>query len=209
MHQSEVLLDEVLEYKRGSYGPWGLYHLLSGRWAVVWQICLEDERACGAILAEDPLWFNVKPARDGRPANPTYATQHEALGVIIRALELELIEDSGSDQRVLYTEAQLVNAQADLLIPLLDWSMSSSYPRDPDEAMDTGKSGLATAGPFPWDEATGPVKGLSLQMAPPLYAKMKWACENVPQMSMQKIARAGAEAECDRLIELYFKPRKK
>ena len=35
---------------------------------------------------------------------------------------------------------------------------------------------------------------------------MIWCKENVPMMSILKIIRDGADAECNRLIALYYKP---
>lgn len=59
----------------------------------------------------------------------------------------------------------------------------------------------------PWEDVTGvSSKGLNLPMSPALYAKMLWITNNVPKMSLQKIAKAGAEAEADRLIALHYKP---
>lgn len=61
--------------------------------------------------------------------------------------------------------------------------------------------------PGPWEDLTGVLpKGLNLPMSPALYAKMLWITNNVPKMSLQKIAKAGAEAEADRLIALHYKP---
>lgn len=61
--------------------------------------------------------------------------------------------------------------------------------------------------PGPWEDLTDVLpKGLNLPMSPALYAKMLWITNNVPKMSLQKIAKAGAEAEADRLIALYYKP---
>jgi hypothetical protein len=33
-----------------------------------------------------------------------------------------------------------------------------------------------------------------------------WCKENVPMLSLSKLLRDGAEAECNRLISLYFRP---
>lgn len=73
-------------------------------------------------------------------------------------------------------------------------------------------SGITTnsvheTGKLPWNDVTGLLpKGMNLPMSPTLYAKMLWITNNVPKMSLQKIARAGAEAEADRLIALHYKP---
>lgn len=58
----------------------------------------------------------------------------------------------------------------------------------------------------PWEDLSRGAKGLNLPMSAELYAKMAWCTENVPKMSLQKLARQGAEAEADRLIALYYKP---
>ncbi len=69
------------------------------------------------------------------------------------------------------------------------------------------QNSLNTVTNLPWEDLTGIIpKGLNLPMPPALYAKMLWLTNNVPKMSLQKIARAGAEAEADRLIALHYKP---
>jgi hypothetical protein len=57
----------------------------------------------------------------------------------------------------------------------------------------------------PWEELSRGSKGINFQPDPELYAKMIWCKENVPMMSLLKVARDGANAECDRLIALYYK----
>jgi hypothetical protein len=129
MPDATPFLDDLLIRKRGAYGPWGLYHLDSGNWAIVWEACLEEEKACESILYESCLWFNVEPARDGRPANPKYPSQQAALVEIVRHLVSSLEELHGSQRRPLY-QTYLSWAKADLMVPLLDWPMSASYPHD-------------------------------------------------------------------------------
>jgi hypothetical protein len=60
--------------------------------------------------------------------------------------------------------------------------------------------------PKPWEDLSAGAKGLNLPMSAELYAKMVWVCDNVPRMSLQKIAKQGAEELCDRLIAQYYKP---
>ncbi len=58
----------------------------------------------------------------------------------------------------------------------------------------------------PWEDLSAGAKGLNLPMSAELYAKMVWVCDNVPRMSLQKIAKQGAEELCDRLIAQHYKP---
>nr|WP_315256604.1 hypothetical protein [uncultured Duganella sp.] len=68
----------------------------------------------------------------------------------------------------------------------------------------TGADGLAGA---PWENTTGLMpKALNLPMSPVLYAKMLWITNNVPKMSLQKIARMGAEMAADKIIAEHYKP---
>lgn len=68
----------------------------------------------------------------------------------------------------------------------------------------------AIAMPAPWeayvDHDPNWKKAASLEMSPTLYAKIQWVTHNVPKMSQRKLIMAGAEAEADRLIALYYKP---
>jgi hypothetical protein len=197
-------LDDLLNRKRGAYGPWGLFHLDSGQWAVVWEECLDDEGACQLILYESSSWFNAEPGRDGRRPNPTYATQQDALVEIIRLLPYAEVDAESAASSALQT--YLAWAHADLLKPLLAWQMSASYPHDlTPAAPETATPPTAPVGPFPWDTAIGEPKGVSPKFSPVLYAKMKWLCDNVPRMSMLRITRDGAEAEANRLVALYYK----
>jgi hypothetical protein len=204
MYDSRSYFDTLLIRKRGGYGPFGLFELAPDTWAVVWQQCLENESACRLILSEDPTWFNHEWGIDGRRPNPTYSTQQEALGEIIRALSALTADLEKDDVRQSLNRIYLAHAQIDLLTPLTDWEVSASYPREELPAP-ASKPIPALQGPFPWDDLTGEPKGLSLKMMPVLYAKMQWVCDNVPRMSMLKIVREGAEAEADRLIALHYK----
>ncbi|USX13259.1 hypothetical protein NHH88_26950 [Oxalobacteraceae bacterium OTU3CAMAD1] len=49
-------------------------------------------------------------------------------------------------------------------------------------------------------------KSITIPMSPGMQLKLKWIVENVPQMSMRKIAIAGFAAETERLIALHYKP---
>lgn len=171
--------DLLNECKRGTYGPLGLLQLMSGRWAVVWWDSVRDEEACQRVLAEDPTWFNESVGDFGRPPNPTYPTQLEALEEIIRLLLAPTLSA--------WAPTAIPLAEADMLTPLDHFSQSASYvSRKPWEAV--GKQG----------------KGVTIKTSAELYAKMKWVTENVPQMSIQKIVRQGAEAEADRLIAEHY-----
>lgn len=251
MPDTTPFLDDLLIRKRGAYGPWGLYHLDSGSWAVVWEACLEDEDACECILYESPAWFNVEPERDGRRPNPTYSSQQSALVEIIRQL-LPMLEAPDGIQHSAVYHTYMNWAHADLLVPLLDWPMSASYPHDMpqsspisellltvsgDDAEVSGElptmqsesaptpsaaapvetqaepvqtpSAAAEAVPVakkPWEDLSRGSKGMNFQPDPELYAKMMWCKENVPMMALLRILRDGANRECDRLIELYYKP---
>ena len=57
----------------------------------------------------------------------------------------------------------------------------------------------------PWEDLSHGAKGLNLPMSPELYAKMLWCTNNVPKMSLQKLARLGAEKLADELIEKYYR----
>lgn len=71
---------------------------------------------------------------------------------------------------------------------------------------ESGTTALPEDQRAPWEDIEGVMpKALSLPMSPALYAKMLWITNNVPKMSLQKIAKAGAEAEADRLIALHYK----
>lgn len=171
--------DVLNECKRGTYGPLGLLQLMSGRWAVVWWDSVQDEEACQRVLAEDPTWFNESVGDFGRPPNPTYPTQLEALEEIIRLLLSPTLSA--------WAPAAIPMAEADMLTRLDHFSQSASYvPRKPWEA-----SGIRG-------------KGVNLKTSAELYAKMKWITENVPRMSILKIVRQGAEAEADRLIAEHY-----
>jgi len=58
----------------------------------------------------------------------------------------------------------------------------------------------------PWEDLSRGAKGSNFQPDPELYAKMIWCKENVPMMSILKLLRDGAEAECNRLISLHYRP---
>jgi hypothetical protein len=59
----------------------------------------------------------------------------------------------------------------------------------------------------PWEAIDGVMpKALNLLMPPALYAKMLWITNNVPKMSLQKIAKIGAEMAADKLIAEHYKP---
>ena len=59
----------------------------------------------------------------------------------------------------------------------------------------------------PWDDISGLMtKGVNLPMHPTLYLKMVWICKNIPQMSLQKIAKQGTEELVNRLIAEHYKP---
>ena len=62
--------------------------------------------------------------------------------------------------------------------------------------------------PAPWavPADTMKEKTINLPVTPEQQLKLKWIVENVPQMSMRKIAIAGFAAETERLIALYYKP---
>lgn len=64
----------------------------------------------------------------------------------------------------------------------------------------------ATAPTKPWEDLRRGSKSMNFQPDPELYAKMMWCKENVPMMSLLKLLRQGAIAECDRLIALYHTP---
>lgn len=57
----------------------------------------------------------------------------------------------------------------------------------------------------PWEDLSHGSKGLNLPMSAELYAKMRWCNENVPKMSLQKLARMGAEKLADELIAKHYK----
>lgn len=57
----------------------------------------------------------------------------------------------------------------------------------------------------PWEDLSHGSKGLNLPMSAELYAKMRWCTQNIPQMSLQKLARMGAEQICDQLIAKHYK----
>ncbi|MEJ7804359.1 MAG: hypothetical protein WKG03_00340 [Telluria sp.] len=78
---------------------------------------------------------------------------------------------------------------------------TSDTPKTPPEAAES-----VPAAKKPWEDLSAGGKGVNVPMSPELYAKMKWVTENVPKMSLQKIARMGADAECDRLIAQFYKP---
>jgi hypothetical protein len=59
--------------------------------------------------------------------------------------------------------------------------------------------------PKPWEDLSAGAKGLNLPMSPELYAKMLWCTNNIPKMSLQKLARMGAEKMADELIAKYYK----
>lgn len=69
-----------------------------------------------------------------------------------------------------------------------------------------GAAESATAPTKPWEDLSRGSKSMNFQPDPELYAKMMWCKENVPMMSLLKLLRQGAIAECDRLIALYHKP---
>jgi hypothetical protein len=199
-------LDKVIECKRASYGPWGLYQLPSGAWAAVWEFCLDDEDACRRIYEEDPTWFNGSTTRDGRPPNPTYASQFDAQVEISRALVAEIAR-VGPEPRVgPDLGRQLLLVRADMSVDLTDWNQSATYPWDQEELREalTEGAGEVHLGPFPWECATGTPKGISIKLPATSYAKLQWVCDNVPRMSLQRIAREGAEAYADRLVALHF-----
>jgi hypothetical protein len=184
------LLDEC---KRGTYGPLGLLKLMSGRWAVVWWDSVRDEEACQRVLAEDPTWFNESVGDFGRPPNPTYPTQLEALEEIIRLLISPALSA--------WAPAAVPMAEEDMLTPLDHFSQSASYVP---ECGGEGDHDAAGGRRKPWEDVSERGKGVSIQTSPELYAKMKWITENVPKMSFQRIVRQGAEAEADRLIAEHY-----
>lgn len=59
----------------------------------------------------------------------------------------------------------------------------------------------------PWEDLSRGAKGLNLPMSAELYAKMLWCTENIPKMSLQKLARLGAEKLADELIAQHFNGR--
>lgn len=69
-----------------------------------------------------------------------------------------------------------------------------------------GVAESARAPTKPWEELSRGSKSMNFQPDAELYAKMMWCKENVPMMSLLKLLRQGAIAECDRLIALYHTP---
>ena len=237
-------LDELLEYKRGDYGPLALFELDSTTWAVVPQNCLENEESCRRILLKDPHWFNSDWGTDGRRPNPTYESQHAALHEIIRLLAVDMANRVADASRRKLFLLYMANAEADLQVPLTDWEVSASFPRDvsvtcgiklsntgeviaraPSEVRSAASTGTVMESsqavaqkPFPadapqaaevnrrpWEDLSRGAKGLNLPMSPELYAKMVWCTDNIPKMSLQKLARMGAEKMADELIAKHYK----
>lgn len=76
----------------------------------------------------------------------------------------------------------------------------SGVPPEPRERRKTD-----SGAPAPWDEYLPDLpKGQNLMLQRELYAKMKWLTKNVPEMSLQKIIKAGTEAEVQRLLDEHY-----
>ena len=90
------------------------------------------------------------------------------------------------------------------MTPLTHWKDSATYPRQ-SVMVQSEDFRTTSSGPFPWDDLSAGGKGINLQTSVEQYAKMKWVTENVPKMSLLKIARQGVEAETNRLIALHYK----
>ena len=74
----------------------------------------------------------------------------------------------------------------------------------PSEVVETSPEAAKVA---PWDNLSGVMpKGLNLPMHPALYVKMVWLTENLPKMSLQRLAKQGTEELVDRLIAEHYKP---
>jgi hypothetical protein len=61
-----------------------------------------------------------------------------------------------------------------------------------------------TAPTMPWEDLSRGSKSMNFQPDPKLYAKMMWCKENVPMMSLQKLARLGTEKFADELIAKHY-----
>jgi hypothetical protein len=131
--------DTLLHRKRGDYGPLALFELDVETWAIVWQQCLADENACRLIISEDPNWFNHEWGLDGRRPNPTYKTQREAMGEVIRALQMMKAGLDQDDVKQSYYSAYISLAEYDLHRPLTDQPTNVQYLREL-PALAAGKS---------------------------------------------------------------------
>lgn len=121
---------------------------------------------------------------------------------IARALTKLLIgfhEQDAEQQAAAHDDEANTSAPGQIALPL-----QNSIDADGAQQGSMNQSGQTGA---PWEILDGVVpKGLNLPMSPALYAKMLWITNNVPKMSLQKIARMGAEMAADKLIAEHYKP---
>jgi hypothetical protein len=77
-------------------------------------------------------------------------------------------------------------------------------PRSGTEAQNTNQNSTQLP---PWEtvDKNGRVKNVPLPMDAVLYEKMNWLTNNLPKMSLQKLAIAGTTAYVDALIEKHYK----
>jgi hypothetical protein len=228
-------LQTLLYRKRGTYGPLWLFELAASTWAIVSEKCLEDEEKCHLILQQDPSWFNRDWGNDGRRPNPTYKTHQDALNEIIRSLQAFMVDLSDNHVEQSRYSTYIAHAEQDLRRPLNAQTTvgidSSGLPQSgaEDEQLAASEAAGAAQAPEPtqppvapsktapapalqaleskkpWEDLSNGSKGLNLPMHAELYAKMLWCTNNIPKMSLQKLARIGAELYADELIKKYYK----
>lgn len=86
-------------------------------------------------------------------------------------------------------------------------TQSQQDPQAPSALEENGGPGSLRYESGPWDAYEVHKKmGVNLQVEPGLYKKMTWLTENLPKMSLQKLAKMGLEAEVDRLLALHYRP---
>lgn len=108
-------------------------------------------------------------------------------------------------------------AQVDLFRPQSDESVEhppseaqltgTNQPEAAAEKTPSAASAQAEEPKKPWEDLSQKPTGTNFMPDAALHAKMAWVSANVPGgMSRLRILREGAQAECDRLIALHYKP---